>query len=323
MTRFAEASRDHSDAASRQDKHEMSGRHPSVVALLETSVEYDAADAIRARARELVASARSLGWEGPPFSMLELASVRQLRVDEEADLKDDQDACVVPGRVLLNRRKSSARRRYSLAHEIVHTLFPDYEDGIRRVGTLWRRHGDDSEVEFLCQVGAAELLFPLEEFTASVVRFGLSLASTLTLATTFHASVEASARRIVETSETPAAGVLLRPFDPATNEWSRVLAGDEHDSYAELRVSSAWYSRFAPAQIPVRSRPPTNGSAIRAWKGAAMVRRRGKIHAVGAELWTAGDPADIWHSESITLPADGGLPREVLCLRFEKHLDSS
>jgi hypothetical protein len=294
----------------------VSGQHPSVVALLQSSVEYDAADAIRARARELVARARSLGWEGPPFSMLELASLRQLKVDEQADLKDDQDACVVPGRVLLNRRKSSARRRYSLAHEIVHTLFPDYEDEIRHVGTLWRRDGDESELEFLCQVGAAELLFPLEEFTASVARHGLSLASTLALATTFNASVEATARRIVETSEAPAAGVLLRPFDPATKEWLRVQPGDEHDSYAELRVSSAWNSHSASAQIPVRSRPPRNGSAIRAWKGAVIARRRGKIHAVVAESWTIGESADIWHSESITLPADGGLPREVLCLRY-------
>lgn len=315
---FGGACRDRSYALPPRPIYEVSRQHPSVVALLHSSAEYDAADAIRARARELVARARSLGWEGPPFSMLELASLRQLRVDEHADLKDDQDACIVPGRVLLNGRKSSARRRYSLAHEIVHTLFPDYEDEIRHVGALWRRDGDESELEHLCQTGAAELLFPLEEFTASVARHGLSLASTLALATTFDGSVEATARRIVETSEAPAAGALLRPFDPATNEWLRVQSGDQHDSYAELRVASAWYSHSASAQIPVRSRPPRKGSAMRAWKGAVMARRRGKIHAVGAESWTIADPADIWRSESITLPADGGLPREVLCLRALK-----
>src|SRR5581483_2484266 len=111
----------------------MSSRHPSVVALLQSSAEKDPAEAIRVRARELVSYARSLGWEGPPFSMLELASLRQLKVDEEAELKGDQDACVVPGRVLLNRRKPSVRQRYSLAHEIVHTLFPDYEQEVHRV----------------------------------------------------------------------------------------------------------------------------------------------------------------------------------------------
>ena len=246
--------------------------------------------------------------------MTELASLRQLKFDEQADLRDDQDACVVPGRVLLNRKKSSARRRYSLAHEIVHTLFPDYDDEIRRVGTLWRRDGDESELELLCQVGAAELLFPLEEFAARVERHGFSLASTLALSTTFDGSVEATARRIVETSDVPTAGTLLRPFDRAANAWLRVQTGDQHDPYAEMRVASAWYSQSASVQIPFRSHPPANGSAIRAWKGAVMARRRGKIQSVAAESWAIGDQADIWYSESLTLPADGGLPREVLCL---------
>jgi hypothetical protein len=290
------------------------GRHPSVVALLQASAEKDPAEAIRARARELISYARTLGWDGPPFSMSELASLCGLKVDEQADLKDDQDACVMPGHVLLNRRKPSARRRYSLAHEITHTLFPDYEKEVRRVGKLWRRDGDDSELERLCQVGAAELLFPFETFVAAVAQDGLSLSTTLALAARFEASPEAAARRVVETSDTVVMAALLRPFDAETNDWYAFKPSDQHFAYADLRVATAWSSPSATATIPIRAAPPKQGSAVRAWRQAVVANRRGRIQTVDQESWNIVGAGSAWRSESVTLPASGSLPREVMCM---------
>jgi hypothetical protein len=250
--------------------------------------------------------------------MADLASLRQLKVDEQATLRDDQDACVVPGRVLLNRRKPSVRRRYSLAHEIVHTLFPDYEDEVRRLGALWRREGDDSELERLCQVGAAELLFPIAEFTARVERMGLSLSTVLVLAREFDASAEAAARRGVETSDEQVAAFIARPFDGSTNDWLAIGLGDQHQPYAELRVASAWSSPVVNTQGASGAVLPKDSSAVRAWRRGVMAQYRGQVQTLPSESWLSGGLAGTWRSESVVLPPNGALPREVLCVLTKK-----
>lgn len=291
--------------------------HPSIRALLEADGGDDPFAAIRRRARAVVTEALALGWEGPPFDMTELASFRGLSVSESTGLANDQDACVTPGHVLVNAGKHRVRRRYSVAHEVGHTLFPDYEEELRRAGTLWRRDGDESEFERLCQAAAAEFLMPLGAFEAAVRSRGRTLAGVVTLADDFDASLEAAARRIVETAEDPMAAVLLRPRDAGSGAWLDVRPGDGHSPYAPLGVAYVCANDACGGlQISAGTRPPPQGAAERAWKRVRRDRRRTiTIERRAGETWTQhAGVAGPWSSEAVALPLGVAVPHEVLCL---------
>jgi hypothetical protein len=289
--------------------------HPSVRALLEAEGGDDPFAAIRRRARGVVAEALALGWEGPPFDMTELASLRGLEVSLSAGLADDQDACVVPGRVLVNARKHPVRRRYSVAHEVGHTLFPDYEEELRRVGRLWRRDGDESEFERLCQAAGAEFLMPLDSFIAGIEAVGPGLDGVLQLAGRFDASVEAAVRRRVETMESAAAALFLRPRDATTGAWLQVDSRDGHTPLTPLGVSlvcaNSYASCFRAAQGVT---PPKGGAADRAWKRVALAHGSVVIERRPAESWEHAGIAGHWSCEALTLPRAAAVPHEVLCM---------
>ena len=67
------------------------------------------------------------------------------------------------GRIEYNPNRPRERRRYSVAHEIAHTLFPDCAKRVRHRGS---HHGkrpgsDDWQLEALCNIAAAEILMPV------------------------------------------------------------------------------------------------------------------------------------------------------------------
>lgn len=289
--------------------------HPSVNALLAVDGETDAIRAIRNRARALVAEARDAGWHGPPFDMIELASFRGLRVQGTWDLTDDQDACVTPGLVLINARKPLVRRRYSLAHEVGHTLFPDYEAELRRVRRMWRRETDNSEFERLCQAAAAEFLMPLDTFQASIAAHGDGLAGVVHSATAFGASVEAAARRRVETADEPMAALFLRPRDPTTGEVAQKELTEGYTPYAQLAVSLVCANESCACfETAWGAAPPKDGTAERAWKRAALAHGKVSIYQHMDEDWTHAGVEGRWIAEAMSLPKAVATPYEVLCL---------
>lgn len=289
--------------------------HPSVQALLEADGVADPVLAIRRRARSLVAEASAMGWDGPPFSMIELASLRGLKVSSSGGFNDDQDACVTPGLVLLNARKREVRQRYSIAHEVVHTLFPDYEQELRHAGQLWRREGDDSEFERLCQVGGAELLFPLAPFRTAVTQSGVSLQGVIVLAKQFDASLEATTRRLVEAATGRLLGIILRPKDRTTGEWISVAEGDGHSPRTPIGVAWAWASEdYGPVYITTGTLPPKGGAADRAWKRVSLAHGAVVIESCASESWLYAGIAGTWVSEAMTIPKGSRVPHQVLCL---------
>ena len=63
-------------------------------------------------------------------------------------------------RIEFNPNRPRGRMRYSIAHEIAHTLFPDCSESVRnRSQPGWSRE-DEWQLELLCNVGAAEILMP-------------------------------------------------------------------------------------------------------------------------------------------------------------------
>lgn len=162
--------------------------HPSVRALKAS----DPVEEICSRAQTLVLDAIQTGWSGPPFDPIHLAELLKIEVrpKEERD-----DACLLPlssgkFRIEFNPNRPKARIRYSIAHELAHTLFPDCDAEIRHRLTRRKQKHDDWQLEMLCNLAAAEILMPLDSFDPlGAEAFGIDQA--LSLRKTFDVSMEA------------------------------------------------------------------------------------------------------------------------------------
>jgi len=271
--------------------------------------------AIRMRARRLIEDIRSLGpWDGPPFEMEDLASFQSLRVERTFDLRPTQDACVLPGCVMLNVHKPPTRQRYSLAHEIGHTLFPDYEESVRTAGRFYRQHETtESRFERLCQIAASELLFPKEAFEQCLRDAGSGLPAAFRLAEEFAASVEAAARRVAELSPVPHLALVFRPVS-GDGRWLNLDGAIGHSPHAPLEVIGAAVSPRLRLKVPSRLRPANGCVADRAWKRVSLAGKKVAIQSNGAEVWPQIDLHTPWHAEAVTLPKGNPIPREVLAL---------
>lgn len=188
--------------------------HPAVRALLKadgTTMEPDVA--IRRRARELVSWARRMGWEGPPFDMEVLASLCGYRVDY-AVMGERQDGWIdgFGKRILINSENHPLRQRFTLAHEIAHTLLPDFAAGISaRIENETYEWSEQSPPEQLCQIAAPELLMPMEAFREFCGGGRATIAGVRRAASRFQASVEAAARHWVALSPRSAGLIVARP----------------------------------------------------------------------------------------------------------------
>lgn len=125
--------------------------------------EGDPVDAIRRRAQALVVRALDSGWSGPPFDPFALAEMLGLRVIGRSDIRDARTVPISGDDVQIeyNPNRPAARVRYSLAHEIAHTLFPDCAEQVRHRAGKSEMQGDEWQLEALCNIAAAEFLMPL------------------------------------------------------------------------------------------------------------------------------------------------------------------
>ena len=137
------------------------GKHnwtnPSVLALAQGND--DPVAVIIEKARAVILDAVEKGWSGPPFDPFHIADNLRIPVTPRDDVLD---ARLVPSgagsRIEFNPNRPPGRIRFSLAHEIAHTLFPDYRSEIRQRGPS---RGDAWQAELLCNVAAAEILMPI------------------------------------------------------------------------------------------------------------------------------------------------------------------
>jgi O-acetyl-ADP-ribose deacetylase (regulator of RNase III) len=123
--------------------------------------EDDPVGLIERKARELVLRARDEGWEGPPFNPLAIAKLLNISAEANADVIDARTISNEKGlRIQFNPMQPRERLRFSIAHEIAHTLFPDVGDAPRHRGGS-RDDPDDWQLEMLCNLAAAEFVMPM------------------------------------------------------------------------------------------------------------------------------------------------------------------
>jgi len=138
--------------------------NPSVVAFSE---DRDPVEAVTESARAIVMAAMDRGWSGPPFDPLALAELLQIEVVAREDIRDARTVIGSEGapRIEYNPTRPRGRVRYSLAHEIAHTMFPDWADEVRHRSPSYELKGADWQLEALCNIAAAEFVMPIGSFS--------------------------------------------------------------------------------------------------------------------------------------------------------------
>ena len=162
-------------------------------------------EVMESRIRSVALKAMDDGWKGPPFDPVELARILEIPIEARGDIPDartisrDKDLVIE-----YNPLRPRARVRFSIAHEIAHSLFPDCAEAVRNRGGEQVPGVDDWQLEMLCNIGAAELLMPTGELPDFEFK-DLNLSNLLELRKRFDVSTEAILIRAAKHSNIPCA----------------------------------------------------------------------------------------------------------------------
>lgn len=208
-----------------------------IEALIRETGAADAAAAVRAQAKQLIELyVATFGELTLPVNLDALASLRGIARSDDPPIHSP-DAELVPDgsggvTIRVSADKPETRQRFSIGHEICHTFFPDYttKTWCRTDARHRDRSNPDDVLEGLCDIGAAELLFPAPWFLADAasVRSGDALVA---LAQRYGASREATARRHAETSPDAIASVYFVWKLKPTQQWT--IARTDQQSFLD------------------------------------------------------------------------------------------
>lgn len=254
--------------------------HPHIKAVMDETGEDDPVRAVRAKARALVQQYVGLFPSTPPLNLEAMASFRGL-VSSQEPPKHSLDSEIAPedGRVVMriNRDRPLVRQRFSIGHEIGHTLFPEYQLAVRCRKPADRDWADPNDhLEALCDVAASEFLFPSPWFDDAVAAMAISASGLRDLANRFDASPEATIRRFVEISKEPIAAVFcswkLKPTEirrQAADRHQTAMFNDDLSAPApKLRVDYSipndGFRTKCADHIPKDKSLPTDGPIVEA-----------------------------------------------------------
>lgn len=185
-----------------------------------------------------------------PTNLEVLASARSIRAIELTNMEAAGSIHFDGGHFVVRLRRSDLppRRRFTLAHEIVHTFFST--DTRHRVDQEVMRFARDGE-EHLCDVGAAELLMPASLFGAECPEVP-TIDDVMQLAERFDTSIEAAAIRVT-TLRNACTMVVLEPAYTRAQERilaheavQGVLVGGSSSPVPRLRARYAHGANFVP-----------------------------------------------------------------------------
>jgi len=164
--------------------------------------------AIEDRARETVLKALDQGWSGPPFDPIELADILGIVVRPRGDIVDARTVPTGPTGLAIefNPGQPRERVRFSIAHEIAHSFFPDCAKEVRNRGSHTNARSDEWQLEVLCNIAASELVMPVGSF-AEIREERLSLETLMRKRLEFGVSSEAILMRSIKL--TPEAALMF------------------------------------------------------------------------------------------------------------------
>ena len=192
---------------------------PDIISLIKaTGGLIDPRSAVIHQARNLCANLRR--FDAIPQNAMQrmtiLASLKGITVepmDVERQRSEKRDAILVStvdGRVILyNPKRPRGRVAFSIGHEITHTFFPNSVTGARFRNICESNSKEANELERLCDLGASELLMPLDQFQ-TIARGNYSLNDAEILADHFGSSFEATVYRLATANPALAVAGLLQ-----------------------------------------------------------------------------------------------------------------
>jgi Zn-dependent peptidase ImmA (M78 family) len=220
--------------------------HPSVKLIMGQG---DPIETVVESARQLVLQAADAGLLTVPIDPFKLAELKGIPVIPKPDVADAQ---LVPGPggkpvIHYNPSRPRARVRFSICHELGHTLFPDCLAQVRHRLFHSRTSPIDYELEALCNLAAAELLLPLGSIQEDMAKLKLSVDTALRLREKYEASTEAVLLRLIGLS-----GVPCAVFAAAPEESSQ--SGERNYRIEYVRAGVAWDSGVRRGQLlPITS----------------------------------------------------------------------
>ena len=253
---------------------------------------------MREASQALVLKARERGWEGPPFNPLYIAEMLDLKVEANSNIADARLVEAKDGaKIEFNPQQPRERVRFSIAHEVAHRLFPDWNEEIQNRGgpTV---SGDEWQLEMLCNLAASEFVLPIGSLpAASAVP---SIEDLMSQRREYDVSAEAFLIRVVKVSNKPMGFFVASP----------VMIKHRRRSYRiDYYVASptAAQIRVAPGRIPVKS-VIYNCTAIGHTDSAV-------------EDWVVGSPTGI---ECVGIPGYPGAvyPRVAAVVRFDQAVEA-
>ena len=147
------------------------------------------------------------------------------------------------------------RQRFTVLHEAGHTLQP----GFKRSREYHRCQGPRTREEQLSDLAAAELLLPRKFFERDLRTAGQDLRGIEQLASAYVASIQATARRVVDVAAVPL-GMLVFHLSHKPQE-----RGGEHLVEPKVRLQYTHSRKYLP--FPLRHKSAPYGSPIdRAWR---------------------------------------------------------
>jgi O-acetyl-ADP-ribose deacetylase (regulator of RNase III) len=240
----------------------------------------DPIELIEAKSRELVLRARDAGWSGPPYNPIAIADLLRIPVEANSEILDARTVAVGGGiRIEFNPTRPRERVRFSIAHEIAHTLFPDVAEQTRHRGGS-KTVADEWQLEMLCNLAAAEFVMPLGSLPPSerLPKIEQLMIDRRKL----DVSAEAFLMRVVKTTAEPAIMFCASHVDA---EGSR----------PRYRVDYTVGSKSAPLVIGA-GRPIPDGSIV--YGCTAIGQTSG-----AAESWITGAPLPV---ECVGIPGYPG-----------------
>ncbi|WP_284352698.1 ImmA/IrrE family metallo-endopeptidase [Roseisolibacter agri] len=272
----------------------------------------DPVAAVTDRARDLVLRALDQGWAGPPFDPIALADLLKIEVTANGAVRDARTVPVAGEtvRIEFNPNRPRGRVRYSLAHEIAHTLFPDCAAEVRHRARHHELTGDAWQLEALCNIAAAEFLMPLGSL-GPLTAERLTVPTVLDLQRRFDVSTEALVIRLAETSPAPVAAFCVSPRNAATGATGATPGAHPVDYQVDYVIPSrAWATR----RMTGRTTGHGTGRRRRAHlPGDSVVRQCSAIgySARGVEAWW--DDESPVHVEAVGIPPypGGAAPRVI------------
>lgn len=263
---------------------------------------------VSAKAEELALAALSDGWAGPPYDPFELAHRLKIPVVARDDL---YDARILPGRgngftLEYNPSRPRGRVRFSVAHELAHTLFPDAAEQIRYRSSHEERSGDDWQLEMLCNIAASEVLMPTGTFP-QLTHENLDIDHLMHLRKQYDVSTEALLLRLTKLADEPV--TMFAASRPPT---TKALDGP-------LRIDYWRTGRAAVGALRRGARLPRDSVAyactavgftakgVESWPGGGEIR----VEAVGIPPYPGQRMPRVAGILGPNQPSDGSAPRKI------------